>query len=441
MSEKKKNKSLLGFIKKNLYYLVIGVSLVIIATVIAVVLVTNKKTDVAGRPNSETPYESEQSSTTGGGKESEKPSDDPVPENSERVTLDTVEVPKEGTNLASLFTPASLITGAPAGAGGENVFGAAGFGHIGGTNGGRIAQMAEFQNIAVDGLFGADFRDVQPEDISAELADVRNSSEIMPIFAVDEEGGTVVRVSKYPQFRAEPFPAQSEVLAEGGADGVHSDALEKAALLLSLGLNANLAPVCDVPRSGSDYIADRAFSTDPAEVSAAVAAAVRGYVEMRVLCALKHFPGYGDNSDTHTGISRDSRPMSEFEQTDLLPFRAGIEAGAPVVMVSHNIVECVDSEHPGSLSENMYALLRGLGFDGVIMTDDLSMDAIANICGEEQAAVTAFCAGADLLCSSDYENAVLGLIEAVKSGKISAERLDSSVRRILKMKLEYGIIQ
>lgn len=290
-------------------------------------------------------------------------------------------------------------------------------------------------------LFGADFRDAQPEDISAELADVRNSSEIMPIFAVDEEGGTVVRVSKYPQFRAEPFPAQSEVLAEGGADGAHSDALEKAALLLSLGLNANLAPVCDVPRSGSDYIADRAFSTDPAEASAAVAAAVRGYVEMRVLCALKHFPGYGDNSDTHTGISRDSRPMSEFEQTDLLPFRAGIEAGAPVVMISHNIVECVDSELPGSLSENMYALLRGLGFDGVIMTDDLSMDAIAGICGEEQSAVTAFCAGADLLCSSDYENAVPGLIEAAKSGKISAERLDSSVRRILEMKLEYGIIQ
>ena len=199
-------------------------------------------------------------------------------------------------------------------------------------------------------LFASDFQDGTPEGIAAELAQLQQDSGIPLLFAVDEEGGTVVRVSKYSQYRAEKFPAQSEVLASGGTDGVYSDAAEKSALLKSLGLNMNLAPVCDLPRSAEDYIYDRAFGTDADSVSAAVASAVRSYADNGTICALKHFPGYGNNLDTHTGISIDSRPLTELESLDLLPFRAGIDAGAPVVMVSHNIVECVNAELPGSLS-------------------------------------------------------------------------------------------
>lgn len=290
-------------------------------------------------------------------------------------------------------------------------------------------------------LFASDFQDGTPEGISAELAQLQQDSGIPLLFAVDEEGGTVVRVSKYSQYRAEKFPAQSEVLASGGTDGVYSDAAEKSALLKSLGLNMNLAPVCDLPRSAEDYIYDRAFGTDADSVSAAVASAVRSYADNGTICALKHFPGYGNNLDTHTGISIDSRPLTELESLDLLPFRAGIDAGAPVVMVSHNIVECVNAELPGSLSPEMYSLVRSLGFDGVIMTDDLSMQAVGEYCGENQAAVQAFLAGADLLCSSDYESAITALNAAVESGEITQERLDESVLRILNMKLEYGIIE
>lgn len=290
-------------------------------------------------------------------------------------------------------------------------------------------------------LFAQDFENKTPEELSAELTELQKTSGIPLLLAVDEEGGTVVRISKFPQYRAERFPAQSEVLSSGGTDGVHSDAAEKSALLRSLGLNMNLAPVCDLPRSDLDYIADRAFGTDVTEVTEAVASAVTGYNDSGVISALKHFPGYGNNSDTHTGISLDSRPMSEFEELDLKPFISGIEAGAPVVMVSHNIVECVDAELPGSLSPEMYALVRSLGFNGVIMTDDLSMKAIGTYCGEDEAAVTAFLAGADLLCSTDYESAVSSLISAVKSGKITEERLDQSVSRILEMKIKYGIIE
>lgn len=289
-------------------------------------------------------------------------------------------------------------------------------------------------------LFGADFRDSDPETLTQELAQLQEQSGIPLLLAVDEEGGTVVRASKYPQFRDEEFPAQSEVLASGGAQGVYSDAAEKSAFLRALGLNMNLAPVCDLPRSLSDYIADRAFGTDVDEVTEAVRNAVAGYCDNSFICTLKHFPGYGNNLDTHTGISLDSRPMSELQELDLRPFTAGMEQGAPVVMVSHNIVECVNADLPGSLSPEMYALVRSLGFDGVIMTDDLSMQAVGEYCGENKAAVTAFLAGADLLCSSDYENAVSALAAAVNSGEISQERLDQSVLRILRMKIKYGVI-
>lgn len=289
-------------------------------------------------------------------------------------------------------------------------------------------------------LFAADFENSSPEKLAQELSGLQESAGIPLLFAVDEEGGTVVRVSKFPQYRDEMFPAQSEMMASGGVQGVYSDAAEKSELLMSLGLNMNLAPVCDLPRSESDYIFDRAFGTDVQTVSDAVASAVSGYCDSGMICALKHFPGYGDNLDTHTGVSVDSRPMSELEELDLRPFRAGINAGAPVVMVSHNIVECVNAELPGSLAPEMYSMLRGLGFDGVIMTDDLAMQAVGEYCGENTAAVTAFLAGADLLCSSDYEKAVSALIEAVESGEISQERLDQSVLRILEMKIKYGII-
>lgn len=290
-------------------------------------------------------------------------------------------------------------------------------------------------------LFAQDFENKTPEELTAELSGLQEISGIPLLLAVDEEGGAVVRISKFPQYRDEKFPAQSEVLSSGGAEGVYSDAAEKSALLRSLGLNMNLAPVCDLPRSDQDYIADRAFGTDVTEVVNAVASAVSGYNDNGVISALKHFPGYGNNSDTHTGISLDSRPMSEFEELDIKPFVSGIEAGAPVVMVSHNIVECVDAELPGSLSPEMYSLVRSLGFDGVIMTDDLSMKAIGTYCGEDEAAVTAFLAGADLLCSTDYESAVRSLTEAVRSGRITEERLDGSVSRILEMKIKYGIIE
>ena len=289
-------------------------------------------------------------------------------------------------------------------------------------------------------MFGADFKNATPQTIAAEIAEIQSRAKLGMIFAADEEGGEVVRISKYPQYRAEPFPAQSDVLAEG-LDAVRGESVEISALMKSLGLNMNLAPVCDLPRSETDFIYGRAFSTDVDEVSQAVGAAVGGYSESGLLCALKHFPGYGNNLDTHTGISIDERSIDEFENLDLKPFRAGIAAGAPVVMVSHNIVSCVDDSLPGSLSAKMYAFLREQGFTGAALTDDLSMDAVEEYCGENEAAVTALKAGADLLCCTDYASAAKAVAAAVESGEIPQERIDEAVTRVLMMKLEYGIIE
>ena len=293
-------------------------------------------------------------------------------------------------------------------------------------------------------LFGRDTADKTADALIQTIQSYQDAAAVdtgIPLLiGVDEEGGTVVRISKYPQYRAEPFPAQAEVLSQG-LDAVSSEAQEISGLMSSMGLNMNLAPVCDLPRSETDFIYDRAFSTDPQQTSRAVGTAVESYGQSGLICALKHFPGYGNNLDTHTGISIDERPLSEITELDLEPFRAGISAGAPVVMVSHNIVNCIDDSLPGSLSGKMYAFLREQGFTGAAMTDDLSMDAVGEYCGENAAAVTALKAGADILCCTDYASAAEALTAAVESGEIPEERIDEAVTRVLLLKLTYGIIE
>ncbi len=290
-------------------------------------------------------------------------------------------------------------------------------------------------------LFARDFKGGTPESVRADIAEYQAAAEIPLLIGVDEEGGDIVRVSKYDEFRAEPFGAPMELYAEGGIDAVTADAGEKCALLGSLGINMNFAPVCDLPRSEDDYIYDRTFGTDVEVTSDCIAAIVAEMNDNGTISVLKHFPGYGDNVDTHTGIAYDKRPLSEFRELDLLPFMAGIDAGAPCVMVSHNIVMSVDSTLPASLSPVVHELLRGeLGFDGVIVTDELSMGAIEDFTGSANAAVQAVKAGNDLLCVTDYAASIEAVISAVKSGEISEERIDESVLRLLRMKAEFGIL-
>ena len=203
-----------------------------------------------------------------------------------------------------------------------------------------------------------------------------------------------------------------------------------------------MAPVCDIAQDRTAYIYKRTFGQDAVGTSRYIRQVVRTMNRENVGSVLKHFPGYGGNSDTHQGFSVDSRPYSSFLASDLRPFQAGIQAGAGAVLVSHNIVECMDEEYPASLSAEVHRVLReDLGFDGVIMTDDLVMEAITDVYGAEEAAVLAVKAGNDMLCCSDYDTQIPAVIEAVESGVITEERIEASVLRILLWKHALGLVE
>ena len=157
---------------------------------------------------------------------------------------------------------------------------------------------------------------------------------------------------------------------------------------------------------------------------------------------LKHFPGYGNNTDTHVAIAIDDRTLAELERCDLVPFQMGIDAGGGAIMVSHTFNNAIDSTLPATLSPAVNNYLRGtMGFDGVVITDDLVMQAITDLYGAEEAAVMAVLAGNDLLCSTEYKTQYNAVLKAVKSGRISENRINESVRRILQWKCDMGLME
>lgn len=295
-------------------------------------------------------------------------------------------------------------------------------------------------------LFFADFFQVRnKETASMDIASYQeassNASSVPMLMAVDEEGGTVVRISKYPAFRNEPFSSPQVLYQQGGLDAVLSQEQEKADLLLSLGINVNLAPVCDMAKDKNSFIYSRTLGKGTKETSDYIAATVSLMNANKIGSALKHFPGYGGNTDTHTGIARDIRPYKTFQTEDFLPFQAGINADAPCVLVSHNIVESMDPKNPASLSEPVHQILRNdLGFNGVILTDDLIMEGVQGYSGDENIAVAAIQAGNDLLCTSGYKEQIPAVLQAVKDGKISEAQITESALRILNWKEQLGLL-
>lgn len=222
---------------------------------------------------------------------------------------------------------------------------------------------------------------------------------------------------------------------------IKSDTKEKCRLLSSLGINLNFAPVADISSDPADYMYPRTFGISAEETCKYVENVVSVMKENGIGSVLKHFPGYGNNSDTHTGVAVDERSLKSLRENDFLPFESGIEAGAEVVLVSHNIVRSIDGEHPASLSLQVHNILRDeIGFSGLIITDDLYMDAIREYTHGQEAAVMAVLAGNDLLCCSDYQTQYPAVVQALKDGKISENRVDESVMRILQYKISMGLM-
>lgn len=290
-------------------------------------------------------------------------------------------------------------------------------------------------------LFRASFENTPPETLRMQLDAIDEANRINPIITVDEEGGTVARVSASPLYRSEPFQSPRTLFAAGGMDAVIADTHEKNQLLLQLGIDMNLAPVIDISQNPADYMYERSLGQNAKITSQYAVKTVAACKEDGIGCCLKHFPGYGSTADTHNGIAMDRRNPKQIKEVDMRPFSAGIKAGAHAVLVSHNIVASLDQELPASLSPAIHHILRDeMKFDGVIITDDLSMGAITQFSPDTDSAVDAIAAGNDILCTGYYANQFQAVLNAIHDGTISEKRINRSVRRILRLKLELGLI-
>lgn len=290
-------------------------------------------------------------------------------------------------------------------------------------------------------LFGVDFDGKTKDEVKADIKAMQATAKIPLIIGTDEEGGTVVRASDNPNLRESAYLSPSETFANGGWSAVEDDAYDKAEFLLSLGVNVNMAPVCDITSDPDSFMYYRSFSSDAASTSRFVDTVVKASKEKKLGTVLKHFPGYGDNDDTHYSSATDSRTFSELQNNDFLPFQAGIAAGADSILVSHITVNSIDSGNPASLSEPVHEVIRDtLKFDGVVMTDDLDMFAVDALDIYEPLSVAAFKAGNDFLCCGDVETEYNALLTAVQNGEITTDRLDESVKRILIWKRNLDIL-
>ena len=288
-------------------------------------------------------------------------------------------------------------------------------------------------------LFGRDYKDgdawLTRDQFIQKIQSYQDAASIPLFIGSDEEGGTVTRASRNPNLFSEPFKSPQAIYSAGGMKALAQDAWEKNQALWSLGIDVNFAPVCDVSTDPNDFIYSRTLGQDAETTADYITRTVLTMGDAGEMAVLKHFPGYGNNADTHTGIAVDDRPMETFETSDLLPFKAGIEAGAPFVLVSHNIVSCMDPDLPASLSPAVHKVLREkCGFEGIAITDDLAMDAVKAYAKDGAVAVMALQAGNDMVITTDYRTQIPAVVEAVKNGTLEESVIDSACLRVLKCK-------
>ena len=289
-------------------------------------------------------------------------------------------------------------------------------------------------------------KNIQDENqLSFLIADFQSASKIPMIVAVDEEGGSVARLANHEAFSLPKYKSAREIGETGDPEQARQMGQTIGGYLRAYGFHLDFAPVADVDSNPDNpVIGRRAFSTDVQQTAQMVAAAVEGFHEAGMLCTVKHFPGHGDTGqDSHYGTATSYKTWEEMKTMEMLPFEAGIAAGVDVVMTAHITTPNATTDGlPASLSYTMITeRLRGeLGFQGVIVTDALEMNAIKNHFTPEQAAVAALRAGVDvLLMPGDLRAAFDGVVRAVEDGTLSEERLNESVRRILTLKQKAGL--
>ena len=264
-----------------------------------------------------------------------------------------------------------------------------------------------------------------------------------PMLGIDEEGGRIARIANHPaNFNVTKFPSMGAIAQSGDESEAFAAGKTIGAYLSAYGLDIDFAPVADVNTNPKNpVIGDRAFGDDPAVAAGMVKQVIAGLHESGAASCVKHFPGHGDTAtDTHTGYAETLKTWDEISACEMIPFRAGIEAGTDFVMTAHIAAPNVTgSDEPATMSYTLLTeKLRGeLGFQGLIITDALAMGAIREKYSSSQACVQCILAGADiLLMPYDYFEAFDGVVQAVENGVIPESRIDESVYRVLSFK--YG---
>lgn len=282
-------------------------------------------------------------------------------------------------------------------------------------------------------------KNIQSEEQIKEMVEKSVSYCKYPMFiAVDEEGGEVARLAE--GLKLQNVGKMSEIGNTGDTNKAYEAMKTVGSYMTSYGFNLNFAPMADVLTNEDNVsIGDRSFGSDANMVAGMVTAAMNGLEENGVTACVKHFPGLGDAAeDTHNGLVVIDKSLDELKQAELLPFISAIENGANMIMVGHvSLPQIIGDNTPATMSKEVISeLLRSeLGFNGVVITDAMNMGAITEYYGADEAAIRAFRAGADMvLMPENFETAYKGVIEAVKEGTISEERINNSLKRVFRIK-------
>ena len=293
-------------------------------------------------------------------------------------------------------------------------------------------------------LFSKNMKDAsQTKDLIGALQD---ASDIPMFVTVDEEGGSIARVSSNEKMGVDSYPSAREIGETYDEDQIKEMGKNQSKQLKKLGFNMNLAPVADVLTNESNTeIGDRSFGSDADKVSDIVSLLVKSMQKQQLSAVLKHFPGSGDTwGDTHRGSAEAEQTIQQLRKTDFTPFKAGIDADVDAVMVSHLMLSNVTEERePSTLSKRVVSdILRDeLEYEGIAMTDAMNMKAITDNYSAGEAAVKALQAGIDvILMPDDLSKAYQAVQKAVKDGNIKESRIDDSVERIIYTKLKRGVI-
>lgn len=293
-------------------------------------------------------------------------------------------------------------------------------------------------------LFARNIEDSnQMIDLTRALQENNNN---LPLFiSIDEEGG---RVSRLPD-DVEKFPSAFTIGLINDQQTAYENGKEIGYTLKRLGINLDYAPVLDIySNENNTVIGDRAFSTEESIVSTMGIATMEGIEDSDIIPVVKHFPGHGDTEvDSHYGLPIVYKTLEELRNFEFIPFVKAIESGCDVIMVSHIILNEVDSINPASLSKIVISdlLRKDMGFDKVVITDDMSMGAITSIMSIEEACIKSIEAGCDILLLGNAYEEIEQVINSIKlklyNGEISEEQINKSVKRILELKKKYNMME